>query len=167
MLFQLHKLRPSSTPQSLIRSFLCACVHQSSLLGLILAELGKGDTKSMQTRRDWCRQLVLRFPSCLVPQALLRRGTTHPEQDADEENPLIDSTAGTSATKPKLTCIFASFDAWLFADSDVLWAVLISEIFKQARVFVECWGGFMCVFYVFDVRSTAKNECKLDDKKKT
>ncbi|CAN0227177.1 unnamed protein product, partial [Scytosiphon promiscuus] len=27
-----------------------------------------------------------------------------------------------------MTCILASFDAWLFADSDVLWAFLISKI---------------------------------------
>lgn len=38
----------------------------------------------------------------------------------------------TSADKPaRVTSVVASFDAWLFADSKVLWAVLISEIFKQ------------------------------------
>ncbi|CAM9288617.1 unnamed protein product [Ectocarpus sp. 8 AP-2014] len=33
----------------------------------------------------------------------------------------------------KLTCVLASFDAWLFADSDVLWAVLISTVFDQVE----------------------------------
>lgn len=36
-----------------------------------------------------------------------------------------------AGTTPRVTCIVTSFDAWLFADSDVLWALLVSQIFKQ------------------------------------
>lgn len=38
--------------------------------------------------------------------------------------------SGSAGYEP-VTCIVASFDAWLFADSDVLWAVLVSKIFEQ------------------------------------
>ena len=34
--------------------------------------------------------------------------------------------------------IVASFDAWLFADSKVLWAVLISKIFDQVSRHRRC-----------------------------
>lgn len=141
----------------LYRACVRACEHQSSLLQLIVAELGKNGIASTRTRQHRCLRLIMRFEACSVLLALLQRRKTHPEQDrkrCDEEDPRIDSAAGTTTTEPKLTCIFASFDAWLFADSDVLWAVLISEIFKQARASLGV-GVDSCVCSgVLDVRAT-------------
>lgn len=50
----------------------------------------------------------------------------------DRINDVEDGLGSTSADKPaRVTSVVASFDAWLFADSKVLWAVLVSEIFHQ------------------------------------
>lgn len=52
----------------------------------------------------------------------------------DPVNDVEKELGSTSANKPaRVTSVVASFDAWLFADSNVLWAVLISEIFHQVR----------------------------------
>ena len=51
------------------------------------------------------------------------------------DDPLSNAEQGggpASSEKPqRVTSVVASFDAWLYADSKVLWAVLISEIFNQ------------------------------------
>lgn len=50
----------------------------------------------------------------------------------DQINNVEEGLGPTSADKPaRVTSVVACFDAWLFADSKVLWAVLISEIFHQ------------------------------------
>ncbi|CAN0148534.1 unnamed protein product [Ascophyllum nodosum] len=51
---------------------------------------------------------------------------------ADEESRVGESTSG------PVVSIVASFDAWLFADSDVLWAVLVSKIFEQVSRHRRC-----------------------------
>lgn len=43
--------------------------------------------------------------------------------------PLVEPASGSEAVV--VTNVVASFDAWLFADSDLLWAVLISKIFEE------------------------------------
>lgn len=125
-----------NSPASYNRLVLLVGVCKSSLLQLILEELSKTDITPKRTRGERCRQFTLRFGACTVVQALWEGVRTPPPQVpiiADEEDSCIDSTLGTTK-EPRVTCIFASFDAWLFADSDVLWAVLISEIFQQVRV---------------------------------
>ncbi|CAM9628063.1 unnamed protein product [Ectocarpus sp. 12 AP-2014] len=58
----------------------------------------------------------------------------------DRVNDVEDGLGSTSAVKPaRVTSVVASFDAWLFADSKVLWAVLISEIFCQVEEH-PCFG---------------------------
>lgn len=46
---------------------------------------------------------------------------------------LCPPTDDTVPVPVPVTCILASFDAWLFADSDVLWAFLVSKIFDQVE----------------------------------
>lgn len=48
-------------------------------------------------------------------------------------NPDADVEAPQKDNKP-VNCVVAEFDAWLFSDSDALWAMLISKIFAQASV---------------------------------
>ena len=51
-----------------------------------------------------------------------------------QDDQLIDAEeARRSAVtpRPSVTSVVASFDAWLYADSKALWAVLISNIFYQ------------------------------------
>ncbi|CAM9533755.1 unnamed protein product, partial [Ectocarpus sp. 8 AP-2014] len=58
----------------------------------------------------------------------------------DRVNDVEDGLGSTSADTPaRVTSVVASFDAWLFADSKVLWAVLISEIFHQVEEH-PCFG---------------------------
>lgn len=98
---------------------------QSSLLKLILGILSACDS-SRTSHRRWCEQFFARFGQVTVAHALFTRCCCYSRaqvQAGNEEAPALDS--------PEVTCIVASFDAWLFVDSDVLWAVLISEISRK------------------------------------
>lgn len=51
--------------------------------------------------------------------------------DIDNAERGIGTSASSNDSSPAVKSIIASFDAWLFADSKVLWAVLVSKIFEE------------------------------------
>ncbi|CAM9693883.1 unnamed protein product, partial [Laminaria digitata] len=74
-----------------------------------------------------------------LTSAVLCRCCRSPAHD-DQLNNVEKGLGPISADKPAcVTSVVASFDAWLFADSKVLWAVLISEIFNQVEQHA-CFG---------------------------
>ncbi|CAM9597767.1 unnamed protein product [Scytosiphon promiscuus] len=90
-------------------SCLCRCLWMSTM-GAVVSALWAGLVS------------VLRCSCCRKPE---------PPQmtpDAEDGRGLKD-----------VTSVVARFDAWLYADSNVLWAVLISEIFKQVESH-PCFG---------------------------
>lgn len=69
----------------------------------------------------WCRQ----------PLAETTRDTKAGEQRVSDTETGLGQTCVGKAKPCAVTCVVATFNAWLFADSDALWAVLVSEIFNQ------------------------------------
>lgn len=122
----------------IIIKFILACVCQSSLLQLILGKLEAKPTKMPE--RWFTRWLWMSTGGSVVyalwaglTSAVLCRCCRSPAHD-DQLNNVEKGLGPISADKPtSVTSVVASFDAWLFADSKVLWAVLISEIFNHVN----------------------------------
>lgn len=111
-------------------------VCQSSLLRLIIDTL---KAKSNTSPEPWFTQWLWMTTGGSVIYALWAGLTSavscrccrSPTHD-DQPNSMEEGRGTTSNGRPpRVTSVVASFDAWLFADSKVLWAVLISEIFNQ------------------------------------
>lgn len=120
------------------------------MLKLILAKL-RASGIQITSSKALCQQFIARFGVGTLLHVLLTRcwdGTSclcwscrlcgcfssvKRGDEGDVESPLLDEPQAYDGTTPRVTCIVTSFDAWLFADSDVLWAVLISQVFKQVR----------------------------------
>jgi len=58
-------------------------------------------------------------------------GSSGSDVNNDDEEKGVGTSASSNISSPDVISIIASFDAWLFADSKVLWAVLVSKIFEQ------------------------------------
>ena len=131
-----------------------ARMYQSTLLEFILTRLAVSGNHTTSRRQWFVRWLwttavgsvvyalsagFLAVATCLWcrgPRAETTRDAKTGEQRAGDIE-----TGREQRTKPDdVTCVVATFNAWLFADSDALWAVLISEIFNQ----VGCCAASNC-----------------------
>ena len=56
--------------------------------------------------------------------------------DVDTMERGVETSALSSPASPTVKTIVASFNAWLFADSKVLWAVLVSKIFEEVSRYI-------------------------------
>lgn len=114
----------------------CVSLPQSSLLKLILGKLSASGSQRA-SYWHWCEQFLSRYGLGVLMHALCTRYCCccKPSQAGDED---AVSSRPAVGSPPKVTCIIASFDAWLFSDSDVLWAVMISEIFQKVGALPDC-----------------------------
>lgn len=51
--------------------------------------------------------------------------------DEEKDDQDADNVERADTHSPRIISIIARFDAWLFADSKVLWAVLVSKVFDK------------------------------------
>jgi len=60
-------------------------------------------------------------------------GSSESDMSVDIAERGVGTSGSSNSTSPTVKTIVASFNAWLFADSKVLWAVLVSKIFEEVR----------------------------------
>lgn len=78
------------------------------------------------------RDVLLRRKACCRGNSVAPRNKEAPQND----NRHVD-------------CIVAEFDAWLYSDSDALWAILISDIFAKASSIDTVWIQFSSMHRIF------------------
>lgn len=117
---------------------------KSSLLKLTLDELKTERPKQSLCQRfqRWMMSVPVVYAMYAVFGVLLKRcvkivqgheeGTASSPTTGNHESEMEAQSNDNDCHEQIIVCIFAKFDAWLFSDSNALWAILISKIFMQA-----------------------------------
>lgn len=85
-------------------------------------------------------------------------GSSKRDMDMDNAERGIGASASTNSSSPAIKSIVANFDAWLFADSKVLWAVLVSKIFEEvSRLRICSMGSTLCNSTMYPANPSVSN----------
>ena len=115
-------------------------VHQSTLCQMIIEGLKRDSSYPVRqnqwlVRWLWTTTVGSVFYALAVGFRCCRCCSSSPSAGvfsiADDVERGVRRSTFSRGRVPAVNSIVTSFDAWLFADSKVLWAVLVSKIFEQ------------------------------------